>query len=34
MSLGMVVAGAAALLLRSRAQPDSWRRWQLKGEAA
>lgn len=34
MSLAMVAAGAAAIYLRSRARPDSWRRWQLKGEAA
>jgi phosphatidylglycerol:prolipoprotein diacylglycerol transferase len=34
MSLAMVVAGVAAIVLRSRAQPASWRRWQPKGEAA
>jgi phosphatidylglycerol:prolipoprotein diacylglycerol transferase len=34
MSLAMVVAGATAIYLRSRGRPASWRRWQLKGEAA
>ena len=34
MSLAMVVAGATAIYLRTRTQPASWRRWQLKGEAA
>jgi len=34
MSLAMVAAGSATIYLRSRTQPESWRRWQLKGEAA
>jgi phosphatidylglycerol:prolipoprotein diacylglycerol transferase len=34
MSLAMIVAGATAIYLRTRARPESWRRWQLKGEAA
>jgi phosphatidylglycerol:prolipoprotein diacylglycerol transferase len=34
MSLAMIVAGAAAVYLRTRRQPASWRRWQLKGGMA
>jgi prolipoprotein diacylglyceryltransferase len=34
MSAGMIVAGMTALYLRSRSQPESWRRWQMQGEAA
>jgi len=34
MSLAMIVAGAAAIYLRTRSQPASWRRWQLKGGMA
>jgi phosphatidylglycerol:prolipoprotein diacylglycerol transferase len=34
MSVAMIVAGAAALYVRSRAQPESWRRWQTQGEGA
>lgn len=34
MSLGMIAAGAVAIYLRSRHQPESWQRWQLKGGVA
>jgi phosphatidylglycerol---prolipoprotein diacylglyceryl transferase len=34
MSVAMIVAGATALYVRSRAQPESWRRWHTQGEAA
>jgi phosphatidylglycerol:prolipoprotein diacylglycerol transferase len=34
MSVAMIVAGTTALYLRSRRQPESWRRWQMEGEAA
>lgn len=34
MSLAMVVAGTTAIYLRTRAQPEAWRRWRLKGEPA
>ena len=34
MSLAMIVAGGVALYLRSRHQPVSWQRWQLKGGMA
>ena len=33
MSVGMVVAGAAAIYLRSRSQPSSWNRWRPVKEA-
>ena len=34
MSLAMIAAGATAIYLRTRSQPASWKRWQLKGEPA
>jgi phosphatidylglycerol:prolipoprotein diacylglycerol transferase len=34
MSIGMVIAGSVAIVLRTRRQPESWNRWKTVGGAA
>jgi phosphatidylglycerol:prolipoprotein diacylglycerol transferase len=34
MSIGMVIAGVVAIVLRTRRQPESWKRWRVPEQAA